>query len=117
MQNKPIGIIAYDCTGKRKIHHVPVFDSYPSDIEFACYYQNLKIDSVTDKIVIALICDDSEENQEHIDITAVCKEFSPIKFCIVRERENYVLYVYCDYWHNGTFKLSSSFLEQAGLAL
>lgn len=112
-----IGIITHDYTGKQSELFIPVFDFYPQDLDLIGKYQNCYTDYVRANI-ITLFRIDNQGNKTYmeLDITRASMRNSPIVFYVVEAENVSELFVYCDYRHNGKFRLSQDFVEKSHLS-
>ena len=101
-------IATYDFYGKKTYCSIPIFDSYPHDIEYVCSNQRFTIDTNKKQILLNLSYTfaDGLTAEEVVDLTEVCINNSPIKLCIVRTDDLYELVFYQDRIRNGKIKLS-----------
>lgn len=101
-----MGIVTHDYTGKKIELFIPVFNYYPQDISLISKYQNFH--TAYEKFnIITIFRIDSHGNKTYIklDITDASLQNSPITFYVVELENEAELFVYCDYRHNGKFKL------------
>lgn len=106
-----ISVITYDIAGREADILIPIFDSYPEDMNFVCACQQFGTGASDKNVIITLVCTNKQGRRikEDIDITDACKPNSPIRLCIVKTDMHYELITYCDYAHNGKFRLSDVF--------
>ena len=108
-----ISIATYDLFGNRTFYSLPVFDSYPNDMNYVCSYQKFTIATCEDRILITLAHtrQDGYTTEEVVDLTDICVNNFPIKLCIVKSNGKCELVAYQDCIHHGIFKLPDSFIE------
>lgn len=103
-----IGIICHNYFGRRFDRFLPIYNSYPQNMDSICKYQHFNTGLIKEKIILTLFFIDNKYSKTYkkIDITNVCIQNSPMKLCIVKTEANYELLVYCNKALNGKFNIS-----------
>ena len=112
-----VGIIAYKPSGETLRFYLPVFDSFPHNIDFVFTHQHFAIGAIHDKVILTLFCTDGEGNSyyEKVDISTACKECTPLRLCIIKTDKRCILYVYSSPSYKGEFTLSEFFTQMINL--